>query len=69
MVTQSVEDGFPDAFDGKFVSVSGLTSATELNDTVGCIISYVERSDRFRVQFRDGLIKALLPANLRLVSA
>lgn len=65
MFEQCVGDGFPDAFDGEFVSVCGLARATELNGVIGRVIGYVERTGRLRVQLRDGSVKALMPHSLR----
>ena len=43
-VRQSIEDGFPDAFVGKLVSITGLAAAHVLNGEIGKIISiHVDR--------------------------
>lgn len=37
------------------VSIDGLTKATELNGRIGCILSYQQKSGRFRIQLDSNM--------------
>lgn len=54
----------PGLFEGAAVRVTGLAVATELNDKLAAVLSYLPGSARVRIKFRDGTIKAVKPSCL-----
>lgn len=65
LLDQLADDGFPDALNGKLVSISGLRSATELNGQIGRLMSVDRAKKRGGVVFASQCQKSIKFVNLQ----
>ena len=64
MIRQAEEDGFPDAYIDRFVTIAGLASASELNGVIGKVTSVDFGKGRCGIVLQSNGLKSIKFGNL-----